>query len=621
MSFKINNLEDYQNMQQLALSDNDKFWEKIANEFYWDQKWNKVSEQDFENGHNKWFLGARTNITYNIFDRNIDKIRDNIAFYLEGNEQNDEKNSVTYGELFADVCQFANLLKAKNISKGDVVTIYMPMIYQAIIAMLACARIGAVHNVVFAGFSADSLAERINDSNSKLIITADYLHRGDKKLCLIDNVDKATSDNNEIEVICYKRTNNKINLKNITIWQDEIDNYEDFCPSEFLDSEDILFILYTSGSTGKPKGIIHSNAGYMVYSQYSFTNIFQYEDNDVYFCTADIGWITGHSYLVYGPLLANAKIVIFEGTPTYPSPSRFFDIIDKYNVNIFYTAPTAIRALMLHGDKVFSNNKLSSLKVIGSVGEPINKEAWLWYFENIGKSKSPLIDSWWQTETGGIMISPIANIVSGEPTFATKPLPAINAVLISDDGKIINESNVKGNLCFSNSWPSIARSINNDHPRFVESYFKIFNGYYFSGDAAYRSSDGNYRIIGRVDDVINSSGHRIGSAELENVINSHSLVTESAVISYKHEVKGEGIFAFVIANNNDIAVEISDLVKDKIGSFAKPDKIKIVTDLPKTRSGKIVRRLLKKIIAGEQDLGDLSTVVNPEIIIDIKKAI
>jgi acetyl-CoA synthetase len=621
MSFKINNLEDYHNMQNLYKSDANKFWENIANEFYWEKKWDKICETDFDLAINKWFLGGRTNITYNIFDRNLNQIRDKIAFYLEENEESPDKKFITYGQLFEDVCQFANYLKAKNISKADVVTLYMPMIYQAVVAMLACSRIGAIHNVVFAGFSASSLAERIADSNTKLVITADFLYRGEKKLCLIDNVYQAISTNNDIPIIMYQRSKQKFNYKNLFIWQAKIANYATYCDAEFLDSEDILFLLYTSGSTGKPKGIKHANAGYMVYTAYSFLNVFQYSPNDIFFCSADIGWITGHSYLVYGPLLTNAQIILFEGVPTYPKPSRFFDIIDKYKVNIFYTAPTAIRSLMLYGDDVVSNNDLSSLRVIGSVGEPINKEAWNWYYHKVGKTKSALIDSWWQTETGGIMISPLAGIISGEATFATKPLPGITPVLLDDNGVEITEANVKGNLCFSASWPSIARSIHNDHARFISAYFAIFKGYYFSGDAAYRSVTGDYRIIGRVDDVINSSGHRIGSAELENVINSHDSVIESAVISFKHDIKGEGIFAFIIANNNIIEADIIEIVKRKIGSFAKPDKVRIVSDLPKTRSGKIVRRLLKKIISGDENLGDLSTVVNPEIISELKEVI
>jgi acetyl-CoA synthetase len=555
-----------------------------------------------------------------------------VAITWEANDPETPSTSITYQELFEQVCQFSNLLLANGIKSGDRVCIYMPMIPQSVVAMLSCARIGAVHCVVFAGFSASALKGRIEDSGAKMLITADYLHRGEKKMKLLDIANNAIEGLDVVEnIIIYQRSDEKplSNTKTI-IWQDEISNHSKENKPAMMDSEDPLFILYTSGSTGKPKGVLHSTAGYMVYSAYSFANVFDYQENDLLFCTADVGWITGHSYLTYGPLLNGAKILMFEGVPTHPTPSRFWQIIEKHKVNIFYTAPTAIRALMGRGDKFVDGFDLSSLKVLGSVGEPINKEAYNWFDEKIGKGKCPIVDTWWQTETGGIMISSLANKTTSKPTFAGLPLPGIAPILLDEDGKEIKEPNKVGNLCFKQPWPSIIRSVYGDHKKCVDTYFKRFSGYYFTGDGAFRDEGGLFRIIGRVDDVINSSGHRLGTAEIENVINEHPKISESAVIGYPHEIKGEGILAFAIVKNDVgrldeeaqriVKAEILSLVKKEISAIAKPDKIYIVADLPKTRSGKIMRRVLKRLIANE-DLGDISTLVNPEVTQILKKII
>ncbi|MFT6077207.1 MAG: acetyl-CoA synthetase, partial [Rickettsiales bacterium] len=608
------------------------FWAEIARKFFWFREWNQILKFDFSEAKTSWFLGGKTNISSNCLDRHLKTKADDVAIIWEANNPNIPSKSITYQELFDQVCQFSNLLLANSIKAGDRVCIYMPMIPDAVVAMLACARIGAVHSVVFAGFSASSLRGRIVDSGAKMIITADYSYRGEKKIKLSDIVNEAIDGLEVVEnVVLFQRSEEKIEfVKNTIIWQDEIVKYSKENKAAQMDSEDPLFILYTSGSTGKPKGVLHTTAGYMIYAAYSFANVFDYQENDLFFCTADIGWITGHSYLTYGPLLNGGKILMFEGIPTYPNPSRFWQIIDKHKVNILYTAPTAIRALMSKGDKYVDEFDLSSLKVLGTVGEPINEEAYNWYDEKIGKGKCPIVDTWWQTETGGIMISSLAGKTTSKPTFAGLPLPGIVPVLLDEVGKEVKDLNKVGNLCFKQPWPSVIRSVYNDHKKCFDTYFKRFSGYYFSGDGAFKDENGLFRIIGRVDDVINASGHRLGTAEIENIVNMHSKVSESAVIGYPHKIKGEAILAFVIVKNDVgkldeesqkvVKAEIVALVKKEISAIARPDKIYIVDDLPKTRSGKIMRRVLKKLILGE-DLGDISTLVNPDVVKVLKDII
>ncbi len=630
MSFKIKSAIDYQEQSKKAANDPQSFWADIARNFLWFKEWNQVLKFDFTEGRTSWFGGGKVNIATNCLDRHLDKKANDVAIIWEANDPKTPSKSITYQELFDQVCQFSNLLLANGVKVGDRVCIYMPMIPEAVIAMLSCARIGAIHSVVFAGFSASALKGRIKDSGAKILITSDYLYRGDKTVKLFDIANEAVQDCDSVEnVVVYKRSDEAISCsKNIIIWQDEVIKHSKDNKAAIMDSEDPLFILYTSGSTGKPKGVVHSIAGYMVYVAYSFANVFDYQESaslerDLFFCTADVGWITGHSYLVYGPLLNGGKILMFEGVPTYPTPSRFWQIIDKHKVNIFYTAPTAIRALMHKGDEfadgAIQGFDLSSLKTLGTVGEPINEEAWHWYNKKIGQKKCPIVDTWWQTETGGIMISSLSGKTNSKPAFAGLPLPSILPVLLDENGQEITQPNAVGNLCFKRPWPSIIRSIWGDHKKCFDTYFKRFSGYYFAGDGAFRDENGLFRIIGRVDDVINTSGHRLGTAEIENVINMHNLVSESAVIGYPHQIKGEGICAFVIVRNEDkkIKEEILKLVEKQISAIAKPDKIYIVPDLPKTRSGKIMRRVLKKLISGE-DLGDVSTLVNPDVVEKLK---
>ena len=623
MSFKINSATEYQQQCQFAADNPTEFWNNIADNFSWEKKWDKTYECDLNNGKITWFKNAQLNITLNCLERHIDNGKqDNIALIWEPNDPNDKSLSFTYGKLYNKTLQFAALLKDHNVSKGDRVSIYMPMVPEALIAMLACARLGAVHSVVFAGFSANSLAGRINDCGSKFLITADILKRGAKEIRLIDIANEALNSCDSIEkAIIYKRNDAAVSSpKPYIIWQEEINKYQAECPAEIIDSEDPLFILYTSGSTGKPKGIVHSSAGYMVYSAYSFQNVFQYQEQDIYFCTADIGWITGHSYLVYAPLLCGATTVMFEGVPTYPDAGRFWDIIEKHKINIFYTAPTAIRALMQHGDSFVHRAKLDSLKTLGTVGEPINEEAWQWYCDKVGKRNCPIVDTWWQTETGAIMISSLSGITNSKPSFAGFPLPGIAPIILDNDAVEVTQDNVTGNLCFKNPWPSMLRTMWGDHQRAIDTYYSKFKGYYFSGDGCFKTQEGLHRITGRVDDVINVSGHRFGTAEIENAINTHHNITESAVIGIPHKIKGEGIYAFIIADRN-IEIkqdEIITLITQQIGSIAKPEKIIFVSDLPKTRSGKIMRRILKKIAVNDNDLGDISTLINPDIITELK---
>ena len=623
----INNLEQYKSHYKDSIKDPEKYWKNYSSKFLWKKEPSNILKWNFTEPKVKWFEDGELNITENIFERNKER-GDDTAIIWEPNEPSEKNITYTYNQLFEEVCSFANVLKKLGVEKGDRVIIYLPMIPEAAISMLACARIGAVHSVVFAGFSASSLSDRINDCKANLVITSDGNFRGNKVIPVKDVVDEAIESTTTIDhVLTIKRTSSQVNMKSDRdVWYHEIiKGVDKICEPEQMKSEDLLFILYTSGSTGKPKGVVHTCAGYMIYSQFTFENVFQYEDGDTYWCTADVGWITGHSYIVYGPLLRGAKTIMFEGLPTYPDASRFWKIIDKYKVNQFYTAPTAIRALQSFGNKFLEGFDLSSLKVIGSVGEPINEEAWNWYHDNIGKKKCPVVDTWWQTETGGIMISPLPNIIDCKPTYATLPLPGVQPVLLDNDGVEIKENNIEGNLCIKYPWPSILRTTYGDHKRCKETYFSTFKGYYFTGDGAKRDDDGMYRILGRVDDVINVSGHRIGTAEVEDAINQDQEVIESAVVGFPHEIKGQGIFGFVIVKDNlkdlDYFSRIRDMVTKQIGPIAKPDKILVVPGLPKTRSGKIMRRILRKIASNEFDnFGDISTLLNPEIIDQIISA-
>ena len=622
---RIKSLSEYFNHYEKSQKDPEGFWSKIAESFNWIKPWSKVLESDFEKVSIKWFIDAKLNITENIFERNLVKNKEKTAIIWEPNNPDEETKKISYQELYEETCKFSNALKDLGMKKGDRIIIYMPMVPEAAIAMLACARVGAIHSVVFAGFSSTSLADRIDDCKAKMVITSDGNFRGNKVIPVKSVVDEALEKSNSIEkVVVLKRTNQDVNLvENRDFWWHElVADQSSECKAEVMDSEDMLFILYTSGSTGKPKGVVHTTGGYMVYSAYTFSNVFQYDKDDIYWCTADVGWITGHSYIVYGPLLCGATSLMFEGVPTYPNVSRFWDIVDKHKVNQFYTAPTAIRALQAHGLEPLENNSLESLKVIGSVGEPINEEAWHWYHDNIGKGNCPLVDTWWQTETGGIMISALAGITPNKPAHASLPLPGIIPVIVDAEGNELEGNNVQGNLCIKSPWPSILRTTYGDHDRCINTYFSSYKGMYFTGDGVKRDHDGYLRILGRVDDVINVSGHRMGTAEVENAINEHSEVIESAVVGYPHDIKGEGIYAFVIVNpdseNDDIKNQITDVVRNVIGPIAKPDKIQIVSGLPKTRSGKIMRRILRKVASNNiSNMGDTSTLLNPDIVKEI----
>ena len=624
---RIKTLSEYFKKYELSEKDPESFWSEIADSFSWKKKWEKVLDWDFEKANIKWFQNAKLNITENIFERNIKERGSKTAIIWEPNDPSEPAIHLTYQELYDETCRFSNALRAKGISKGDRVIIYMPMVPEAAIAMLACARVGAVHSVVFAGFSSTSLADRVNDCQAKMVLTSDGNFRGNKTIPVKSVVDEALEKSKSIEsVIVLERTKQTINMfeGRDHWWHDCIKEESNVCEAEVMDSEDMLFILYTSGSTGKPKGVVHSSAGYMVYSAYTFQNVFQYNEDDIYWCTADVGWITGHSYIVYGPLLCGATTVMFEGVPTFPNVSRFWDIVDKFKINQFYTAPTAIRALQAHGLEPLKNNSLESLKVIGSVGEPINEEAWHWYHDNVGKGNCPLVDTWWQTETGGIMISALAGITPNKPAHASLPLPGIHPVIVDAEGNELIGNNVQGNLCIKFPWPSILRTTYGDHQRCINTYFSNYKGMYFTGDGVKRDHDGYLRILGRVDDVINVSGHRMGTAEVENAINEHEEVIESAVVGYPHNIKGEGIYAYVIVNSKSsddiIKGEIIDMVRRVIGPIAKPDKVQIVSGLPKTRSGKIMRRILRKIASNDyKNLGDTSTLLNPNVVEEIIK--
>lgn len=626
MKFRIESKEDYNESYKASVETPEKFWDEIASHYSWQKKWNKTLEWNFTDPDVKWFRDGKLNITENCLDRHLATRGNKTALIWEPNDPKEKSLRFTYKELHEQVCKMANVLKGLGVKKGDRVCIYLPMIPELSFAVLACARIGAVHSVVFAGFSAQSIADRIKDSQCSFVITSDGLNRGAKQIPVKTVVDEALESCTSVKkVLVVNRLNWPVQMHaERDVWyHDEIKKVNADCPAEIMNSEDMLFILYTSGSTGKPKGVVHTCGGYMVYAGYSFANVFQYNENDIYWCTADIGWVTGHTYILYGPLLQGATSLMFEGVPTFPDPGRFWQVIDKHAVNIFYTAPTAIRSLMASGvDHVLAFN-LHSLRVLGSVGEPINEEAWHWYHTHVGKGKCPVVDTWWQTETGGIMISALAGISELKPAHAGLPLPGIQPCLVDADGKEISGNDVEGYLCVKFPWPSMIRTTYGDHERCRINYFATYKNMYFTGDGARRESNGMYRIIGRVDDVINVSGHRFGTAEIENAINQNKKVVESAVVGYPHDIKGQGIYAYVILGDMSLATnqtrdEIIESVVAEIGRIAKPDKIQFVSGLPKTRSGKIMRRILRKVAEGEMgSLGDTTTLLDPLIVEEI----
>lgn len=630
--YQIKSLEEYHEVYKKSVDNPENFWAGIAENFLWRKKWDKVLEWNFTEPSVKWFIGGKLNITENCLDRWAKIQPDVPALIWEPNDPTEKSRTITYKELLENVIVFAHVLKQNNIKKGDRVCIYMPMVPELAIAMLACARIGAIHNVVFGGFSSKSIKDRIADSQCAFAITADGSYRNNKTIQLKSIMDEAIEGDSPIKkVIVLNRTGEAVSMRHgrDVWWHEEIEKIkkEDLKDdvAEEMDAEDMLFILYTSGSTGKPKGVVHTIGGFMVYTTYSFVNTFQYKHGDIFFCTADIGWITGHSYIVYGPLCAGATYLMFEGTPTYPDAGRFWEIVEKHKVNILYTAPTAIRSLMAYGTKPIEGKDLSSLKVLGTVGEPINVEAWNWYNENIGKGKCPIADTWWQTETAGILITNLAGVTPQKPCFATLPLPGVQPVIVDEKGNELVGNNVSGNLCIKFPWPSILRTTYNDHERCRINYFTAYPGLYFTGDGCLRDENGFYRITGRVDDVLNVSGHRIGTAEVENAINIQDSVIESAVVGFPHDIKGQGIYAYVILNNNlmneqDARKIINGAVTKEIGAFARPEKIQFVKGLPKTRSGKIMRRILRKIAEGEMhNLGDTSTLLDPGVVDEIQK--
>ena len=623
----IRNFSNYEEVYKESVNQPEKFWGQIAEEFTWKKKWDKVLEYDFLKPEVKWFINGKLNITENCIDRHLPQRANQTAILWESNDTNEASRKITYQQLHQEVCKVGNMLKTHGVKKGDRVCIYMPMVPETAFAILGCARIGAVHSVVFAGFSAGSLVDRINDSGCKLVLTTDGAYRGDKKIDLKSIVDEALEKCPTIEkVIVLDRTHSNPSMKSSRDfwWDDEIKKVNDQCPAEEMDSEDLLFILYTSGSTGKPKGMVHTCGGYTVYTNYTFKNVFQYQEGQVFWCTADVGWITGHSYILYGPLSAGATSLMFEGVPSWPDMGRFWQVVEKHKVNIFYTAPTAIRSLGKASLSFVEKYDLSSLKTLGTVGEPINEEAWHWYHHNIGKNNCPIVDTWWQTETGGIMISPLAHITKLKPAFATLPLPGVQLAVMDETGKEIFENNCEGRLTIKFPWPSMARTIYGDHQRFKDTYFSTFPGKYFTGDGCKRDEDGYYRITGRVDDIIIVSGHNMGTAEVESAITEHSAVCETAVVGYPHDIKGQGIYAFVICyekplEEEKLRAEIRETVSKIIGPISKPDKIQFVSGLPKTRSGKIMRRILRKIAEGDtNNLGDTTTLLDPTIVDEIK---
>jgi acetyl-CoA synthetase len=624
---KIESPEDYRRAYARSLKDPDAFWAEEAAAFEWFRPWRAVSAPDMETAHNKWFVDGKLNITVNALDRHARDHGDRIALLWEPNDPDKPIRSFTYSQLLDEVCRAANALVACGVHRGDRVCLYMPMVPELVIAVLACARIGAIHSVVFAGFSAHALADRLRDAGCSLVITADFNDRGPKHIPVKAVVDEAINLEGRYvrHVLVFRNTGGHVPIEadRDLWWHELVPHQPTSCPPAIMDSEDPLFILYTSGSTGKPKGVVHSIGGYMVYTAFTFRHAFQYREGDVFCCTADVGWITGHSYIVYGPLLCGATVLMFEGVPTWPDPSRFWRMCDKHKVSIFYTAPTAIRALMAAGNAFAEGHDLSSIRVLGSVGEPINEDAWHWYHQRIGRGAVPVVDTWWQTETGGIMISPLAGITDNKPCYASYPMPGVEPVLVDKAGNILDGNDVEGLLCIARPWPSIIRTTYNDHGRCYQSYFSTFPGLYFTGDGARRDSEGRYRIIGRVDDVVNVSGHRIGTAEVENVINDHPAVVESAVVGFPHPIKGQGIFAYVIAHRevsdaDGFFHEINALLTDGIGPIAKADRLLVVSGLPKTRSGKIMRRILRKVAEGDiAHLGDTSTLLNPEVVDEI----
>ena len=629
--YKILNLEHYFKMYKKSVLEPRKFWDKIADEnFTWYQKWDKVFEVNFQEAKFKWFLDAKVNITKNCIDRHLARRGDKTAIIFEPNNPEEKALHITYNELYERVARMANVLREQGVQKGDRVCIYLPMIPELAVAVLACARIGAIHSVVFAGFSASAVAARINDCECKMVITSDGSYRGDKTIDLKGIVDEALLKTPCVEkVLVVKRTNTPVTMKEgRDQWlQPLLDAAIPNNVAEIMDAEDPLFILYTSGSTGKPKGMVHTTAGYMVYTAYTFKNVFAYEENDIFWCTADIGWITGHSYILYGPLLNGATTVLFEGVPSYPNYSRVWEVIEKHKITQFYTAPTAIRALAKENLDYVQKYPLKSLRVIGSVGEPINEEAWHWYNDHVGGKRCPLVDTWWQTETGGIMISPVAFVTPTKPTYASLPLPGIQPVLMDELRNEVEGNQVTGSLCIKFPWPSIARTIWGDHQRYKETYFTAFPGKYFTGDGALRDEVGYYRITGRVDDVIIVSGHNLGTAPIEDAINEHPAIAESAIVGFPHDIKGNALYGFIILkeigesrDKDNLSKEINQLISDQIGPIAKLDKIQFVSNLPKTRSGKIMRRILRKIAEGDfSNFGDTSTLLNPEIVDEIKE--
>ena len=638
--YQIKSLKQYHTDYNKSVEDPEGFWGNVAENFLWKKKWDKVLEWNFTEPKIEWFKGGKLNITENCIDRHLATMADKPAIIWEPNNPEERVRIVTYARLHKRVCQFAQVLKNNGVKKGDRVCIYMGMVPELAYAVLGCARIGAIHSVIFGGFSAQSIADRLEDAQATYIVTCDGAYRGGKDIPLKSIIDDALIGNKTIKkVIVYTRTRIPVSMiKGRDVWwedemeyaleQVEKDGAVSF-PSQEMDAEDPLFILYTSGSTGKPKGVVHSSAGYMLWTTYTFVNVFQYQPGDVHFCTADIGWITGHSYIVYGPLCAGATSVMFEGIPTWPDAGRFWNIVEKHKVNCIYTAPTAIRSLMSFGTDPIKGKDLSSLKVLGTVGEPINEEAWHWYDDNIGKNKCPIVDTWWQTETGACLISNLAGVTPAKPSWATLPMPGVQPVLVDENGKEITAKDengiLKGNLCIKAPWPGILRTTYGDHERCRTNYFATYPGLYFTGDGALKDEQGNYRITGRVDDVLNISGHRIGTAEVENAINMHAGVVESAVVGYPHDIKGQGIYAYVIYNGhhgdeNLRRQDILQTVTRVIGAIAKPDKIQFVSGLPKTRSGKIMRRILRKIAEGEmKNLGDISTLLDPGVVEEIKE--
>ncbi|WP_127716956.1 acetate--CoA ligase [Halobacteriovorax sp. HLS] len=630
MDLKISNMDEYNNAYAMAQSNPQEFWAQMATNFQWTKKWDEVQSGTIEQADIKWFDGAQLNITENCLDRHLEKRSDQVALLFEPNDPSEETVKYTYAQLHAAVCKTANMLKELGVKKGDRVCIYMSMVPEQLISVLACARLGAIHSVVFGGFSALALAGRIEDCECKVLITNDAGFRGNKIIPLKEISDEALKmkECRSIEkVLVHKRVGSSVSMQEgrDIWWHDLYAKCSTECEAEVMSSEDPLFILYTSGSTGKPKGILHTTAGYMVWAAYTFANVFQVDEGDTYWCTADIGWITGHTYITYGPLLNGATTTMFEGVPTWPDAGRFWDIVDKHKITHFYTAPTAIRALMGCGNEFVTNKSLTSLKVLGSVGEPINEEAWHWYDEVVGKKKCPIVDTWWQTETGGILISPLAGITKTIPCFATKPLPGVSPVLMNSEGEVIETTEASGNLCIDRPWPGMLRGIWGDMERFKQTYLSAYPGKYFTGDGCKRDQFSNYRITGRVDDVLNISGHRIGTAEVEDAIDQHPDVIEAAVVGFPHDVKGQGIYAYVVTGHDcedSIKAEIIATVNKMIGPIAKPDKIQIVKGLPKTRSGKIMRRILRKIASHEFDnFGDTSTLLDPSVVDEIKDGV